>query len=121
MSTPEPEEYKNNFKWLEIIRRPPRKEVTPTEKIRREIVEAERLKHELIKTSEIDEIIPKLKEFIKDEEEAAKYYEELLTLFKRISIATGMLEFEGKVIEKILDDEVEHRKKLQRILDELTR
>lgn len=117
----EPEDYKNNWKWVEIIRRPPRKEETPTDRIRHEIEEAEKVKHELIEISEIDEIIPKLRGFIADEEEAAKFYEELYTLFKKISITTGMLEAEGRAIRKILDDEIEHRKELQRILDELTR
>jgi rubrerythrin len=116
------DEYLENWKWLEIIRRPPKeKEETPTEKIRRELEEIEALKRKAMKATEVDKLVPKIKLMIADEQKGIKEYEQLYELLKDISFATGMLEPETRVLKGIIEDEKNHKKELERILKELTR
>jgi len=114
-------DYINNFKFVEVIRRPPRKVVTPTEKARRELEASLELSREAVKSFEVDKIVPKLRLLIADEEMSIRDYEEMHKLFNKISFATGMLEQETKALQRILEDERKHKKELERIVDELTR
>jgi len=114
-------EYKNNWKWLEIIRRPPRKVVTPTERARQALEDSLELSREAVKSFEVDKIVPKLRLLIADEEMGIRDYEEMHKLFNKISFATGMLEQETKALKRILEDEIKHKRELERIIDELTR
>ena len=114
--------HENNWKWLEIIRRPPReKGETPTERVRRELETAIALRHEAMKSAEVDKLVPKLRLMIADEQMGIQDYEEMHKLFNKISFATGMLEAETRALKEILEDERKHKRELERILDELTR
>jgi hypothetical protein len=116
------EEYKNNWKWLEIIRYPPKdKEETPTEKIRRELETTIGLVREAIKSTDVDKIVPKLRMMLADEQMSIKEYEVQHKLFEKISFSTGLLEEETKALKRIIEDERKHERELQRIIDELTR
>lgn len=117
----QPRDYRHNRKWVEVLKVPRKpQEITPTERLRRELEETERISMKTVERSEVEGIISQLRNFITDEEGAIAQYKELIELFKRIIVTTGMLEGETRDLERILADETEHRRTLQRVLDTLT-
>jgi len=112
----------SNKKWVQKTTRPTVKiEENPIERIMKKVLE-ERVEHELkeIKTSDVDNMVLKLREMIVDEQKGISEYTKLSELFISISLVTGMLGDEAREIKGIAADEARHKKLLERTLFLLT-
>jgi len=116
------EKYNEEKPWLEIIRYKKRKKpMTPVERVKRELERSIEFKKKIVKSTEIDELLPKLREMLADEIKGIEIYTKLRELLMRISIATGDLEAEGRIIQGIIADEIKHKKDLEYMIRDLTK
>lgn len=115
------EENYEDWRFTQIIRRREKpKELTPTEKLTKEFEEIERERMSIVKSTEIDTILPTLRELMDDEKKGIEEYKKFYELLRRVVFTTGGLEDESNIIKRILEDEVKHLTELERVKRKLT-